>query len=60
MKTKSRSWRASNFEHKKTVVRLAWKNKPKKLEGDPAARAMVKGQELHVTVPARRAAAVFL
>jgi beta-galactosidase GanA len=50
----------TNFEHKETMVRLAWDKMPAKLEGDKAARVELKGKELLVTVPARRAAAVFI
>jgi hypothetical protein len=50
----------TNFEHQEASVRLAWDKMPARLEGDKLAKAELKGKELVVIIPARRAAAVWL
>lgn len=50
----------TNFEQHPSTVRLQWREQPMSIEGDEHAAVERRGQELLVTVSARRAAAVFL
>ena len=50
----------ANFEQHPSTIRLQWREKPMSIEGDEHAVVGQRGQELLVTVSARRAAAVFL
>jgi hypothetical protein len=50
----------SNYGHKKTTVKVKWDKEPVALEGDPDAKASVKGKEMSITVSARHCAAVLV
>ena len=50
----------SNYEQKKTTVKVQWSGQPAAVEGDPDAKVSVKGGELSITVSARNCAAVFV
>jgi beta-galactosidase len=50
----------TNYETVTATVRLGWSAEPAAVEGDAAATAVVNGDTLTVTVPARSVAAVWL